>query len=240
MISKRLVELKEVITPFRMENCASMQHLAKYGINLQVAREIAIQYYAANAASPQIMAAGISQIWDEKLRVSLVENLYEECGSGDIDQSHIALFKRFMSAVNVDPDIAKIIIPGSPTEKLITTFLTICSQGPDYRALAILHSFEDVFAYVCTLITTGIKKSGVVDMFAAEFFPLHSIADIFHAERMRTAMFDAANTQEKWQECLALIKLGASLLYNLFDSIAKTGLKMTEKYDTGLISNVHA
>jgi pyrroloquinoline quinone (PQQ) biosynthesis protein C len=228
MLNKRLIELNEVILPFRMGNCESMQHLAKHGINLKIAREIAMQYYAANAASPQIMAAGISQIWDEKLRVSLVANLYEECGNGDVSKSHITLFKRFMSAVNVDPDIAKIIHPGSPTEKLITTFLKVCSQGPDFRALAILHSFEDIFAYICTLITAGIKKSGVVDMFAAEFFPLHSVADIRHAERMRIAMFDAANTEEKWKECIDLIKLGASLLYNLFDSIAKNDLRVME------------
>jgi pyrroloquinoline-quinone synthase len=224
MLNTRLRELNEIIKPFHMDNCESMQHLAKYGVCLPIAQEIARQYYAANAASPQIMAAGISQIWDEKLRISLVENLYEECGNGNIEKSHIFLFKRFMVAVNVDPDSAKTINEGSPTEKLITTFLKVCLQGPDYRALAILHSFEDVFAYVCQLITDGIKKSKVVDMHAAEFFSLHSVADIFHAERMRTAMFDAADTQEKWRECLELIKLGASLLYHLFDSIASTGL----------------
>jgi len=234
MLDKRLQELNDVITPFRMANCASMQYIAKHGLSLSVARELASQYYAANAASPQIMAAGISQIWNEKLRVSLVANLYEECGNGVVEKSHIALFQRFMTAVEVDPETAKVIKQGTPTEKLISTFLSVCSQGPDYRALAILHSFEDVFAYVCTLITTGLKKSCIIDMHAAEFFPLHSVADILHAERMRSAMLDAADTEEKWQECLDLIRLGASLLYNLFDSIAKTGLADTSNKNSSI------
>jgi hypothetical protein len=34
-------------------------------------------------------------------------------------------------------------------------------------------------------------------MHAAEFFPLHSVADVIHAERTRQAMFAAADTDEK-------------------------------------------
>jgi pyrroloquinoline quinone (PQQ) biosynthesis protein C len=227
-MKNRLQELNNIITPFRMEHCHSMQHIAKQGISMNLARELAAQYYAVNAASPQILAAGISQIWNEKLRAALVANLYEECGSGDVEKSHIAYFKRFMTAVNIDHEKAGKVKTGTPAEKLISTFLSVCSRGPDYKALAILHSFEDVFAGVCTLISKGIQKSEVVDMHAAEFFPIHSVADILHAERMRSAMLDAADTGEKWRECLDLVKLGASLLYDLFDSIAKTELEETD------------
>jgi pyrroloquinoline quinone (PQQ) biosynthesis protein C len=220
METTRILELEEILKPYRMETNLPMLRLAEKGIPLPTARRIAREYGPGNAASPQIMAAGISQIWDEDLRISLVVNLYEECGEGDKRQSHIAMFGRFMEAVDVNLANVK-IEPGSLTDRLISTFLKVCCEGPDYRALAILHGFEDVFSYICGLVGRGLEKSGVVSFEAAEFFRHHAVSDLIHAERMRDAMLGSANTEEKWRECLDLARLGASLIYDVYDSIAR-------------------
>lgn len=218
--NKRLEQLAHILLPLRSKSKA-LASIAENGLTLPVAQELARCYYPANSASPQIMASGISQIWDEDLRHHLVCNLYDESGQEDVTQSHIALLERFVRGVGLDPQ-SIVRVPGSPTDLLITTFLKTCLEGPDYRALAILHSFEDLFAHLCHQVALGIEKSGVVDAHTGAFFPVHAIADIHHAERMRVAMFKAADTEEKWQTCLILVEQGANLLFNLFDSVART------------------
>jgi pyrroloquinoline quinone (PQQ) biosynthesis protein C len=217
--SRRSEQLSAILLPLRSKSPA-LNDIAANGLSLPVAQELARQYYPANSASPQIMSSGISQIWDEDLRHHLVCNLYDESGGENVKESHIALLERFVRGVGLDPKTIK-TIPGSPTDELINTFLHTCLSGPDYRALAILHSFEDLFAPLCGLIAAGIEKSGVVDHHTGEFFRLHAVADILHAERMRVAMLKAADSEEKWRECLVLVERGANLLFRLFDGAAR-------------------
>jgi pyrroloquinoline quinone (PQQ) biosynthesis protein C len=217
---RRLEQLSAILLPLRSQSSALLD-IAANGLSLPVAKELARQYYPANSASPQIMSSGISQIWDEGLRHHLVCNLYDESGGEDVKQSHIALLERFVRGVGIDPKSIQ-RIPGSPADKLIQTFLGTCLEGPDYRALAILHSFEDLFAPLCGLIAAGIEKSGVVDHHTGEFFRHHAVADILHAERMRIAMLQAADSELKWRECLVLVERGANLLFGLFDGVART------------------
>jgi pyrroloquinoline quinone (PQQ) biosynthesis protein C len=219
-VDDRAHTLAIVLQPFR--KCGALEDVAARGMTLTTARALALRYAPANAASPCIMANGIAQIHDEKLRTHLVTNLYEECGCGDPARSHIALFERFMRAVDVDPTWVAHAPVTAETLDLIDTFMDVCRTGPDYAALAILHSFEDLFAPVNGLLALAAQKSGVVDAYAGEFFTLHATGDVIHADRMCTALLGAADTEAKWRESVQIAGRGASLVYALFDSIART------------------
>lgn len=218
--NKRIKQLEAILEPLRMANCQPMQRLAKEGIDLATARTIAKGYLAANMASPQIMAAAFINIEDEAFRMSLLSNLWEECGSGVPSQSHIQLFKRFVYAVGLNPDDYVKPIPGSTTAELISTYLEVCQQGPGYRGLAILYAFEDIFAYCNELLSQGFRVSKIVTEYEAEFFSLHAVADIEHAARLRATMFEAAANDYEWQVCLHLVRRGGQLLHDMFKEFA--------------------
>lgn len=209
-------QLNDILFPLR--EASSIRELLKNGMIMKQAQNLASDYYAANNASPQIMAAGISQIQNEKLRICLVVNLYEECGSGNLENSHVSMFKEFMTATGINPAEVENPVPDSPADNLIKTFLSVCQNGPAHRALAILHGFEDLFAYLCGLVGEALDQSQILPKESYRFFPIHSIADIAHAERMREAMLAAADTEEKWQECLFQVEIGAKLQYKLFEN----------------------
>lgn len=208
-------QLDAALASYQADNHPRLQELARTGIPMPLARRIARLYGPVNAASPQIMAAGIAQITDLDLIIPLVDNLYDECGRGRREDSHTVMFERFMIAVDVDPK-ACTVEPDSLSDRLIRRFLQVCREGPDYRALAMLHGFEEVFPGLCGAIYTGLVSTGSASPESAMFFSHHAECDIEHANRMREVMMKLADTDAKWQECLAQSAEGASLIHALF------------------------
>jgi pyrroloquinoline-quinone synthase len=211
----RRQELDAALADYQINNHPRLRELARTGISLPIARQIGRRYGPVNAASPQIMAAGIAQVTDLDLIIPLVDNLYDECGRGRREDSHTVMFERFMIGVDIDPKACK-VEPGSLSDRLIRRFLQVCREGPDYRALAILHGFEEVFPGMCAAIYTGLVKVGSASPESAMFFSHHAEFDIEHANRMREVMMSLADTPAKWQECLARSAEGASLIHALF------------------------
>lgn len=210
---KRRRELDTALASYRADNHPRLQELARTGMPLAVARQIGRRYGPVNAASPRIMAAGIAQVADLDLVIPLVDNLYDECGRGRREDSHTVMFERFMAAIDVQPGTLE---PGSLSERLVARFLQVCREGPDYRALAILHGFEEVFAGLCAVVYAGLVKGGSASPESAVFFSHHAEADIEHADRMRAVMMRLADTETKWHECLVRSAEGASLIHALF------------------------
>ena len=211
----RRQELDAALAGYQVDNHPRLRELARTGIPMPIARRLARLYGPVNAASPQIMAAGIAQLTDLDLIIPLVDNLYDECGRGRREDSHTVLFERFMIAVDIDPRSCT-VEPGSLSDRLIRRFLDVCRAGPDYRALAMLHGFEEVFPGLCAAIYSGLVTSGCASPESAMFFAHHAECDIEHANRMRDVMMKLADTAAKWQECLAQSAEGASLIHALF------------------------
>jgi pyrroloquinoline-quinone synthase len=211
----RKQELDAALAPYQVDSHPRLRELARTGIPMHIARRIARLYGPVNAASPQIMAAGIAQVTELDLIIPLVDNLYDECGRGRREDSHTVMFERFMIAVDIDPR-ACTLEPDSLSDRVIQRFLQVCREGPDYRALAILHGFEEVFPGLCAAIHTGLVTIGSASPESAMFFSHHAECDIEHANRMREVMMKLADTPAKWQECLQLSAEGASLIHALF------------------------
>jgi pyrroloquinoline quinone (PQQ) biosynthesis protein C len=188
------------------------------GMPLVKARRIAREYGPCNEASLRIMAAGLSQVRNQDLAYTLVENIYDESGRGNPVDSHIAMFGRFSVAVGVDPATYS-VVRGSRSDILITSFMAVRDEPTEYEALALMHGFEAVFPYICDNIYKALLKNHLVSEEEAFFFKHHGEADIEHSERMLSALSRAADTSEKQIKCLRRSVFGAQVLFNLFDDI---------------------
>ncbi len=209
--------LDQRLAPLKMLTHLGLQSYVKRGMPLPVARRLATAYGPVNAASPAIMAAGLTRITNRELFYVLLRNLWEECGNGEIAESHVEMFERFTRAVGLEP--TRELKHGSRGETLVDHFLAACRGEPEHRVLAMFHGFEATFPYVCGEISTALKVSGIVSAEDAHFFPFHAVHDLDHAATTQAAMLQAADTTDKRRDCLTLAVRGARLIFDLFDDV---------------------
>src|SRR5581483_93646 len=51
---------------------------------------------------PSLIAAGASRMEDENSRTVLAVNLYQECGEGNLDRTHHAIYRKFLQTAGFD------------------------------------------------------------------------------------------------------------------------------------------
>lgn len=188
-----------------------------HGMPISIAQHLAQSYGPVNAASPTIMAGGLTKIRERELFYVLLKNLWEECGEGEPSRSHIEMFECFSRAVEVEPSY--ILTPGSFGARLVDDFVQVCKNEPEHRVLAMFHGFEAVFPYICGQIDLAIRRGNTVPTEAARFFPFHAVHDLEHAATTRGAMLRSIKEPGQEQECLDFAIRSARLIYDLFDEV---------------------
>ena len=217
-VQERADALRETMEPYR--KFPVLVELATQGLDLKTAQRLAREYLPANSASPRIIAAAISNVHDEEFRTALCENLWEEVGCGKLEDSHIQMWARFVRAVGVDPEGLHVLHDDSVARPLVESYLDICKAGPEHRVLAILFSYEYLFCVVNTHFAEAVKKSGIINSQGAEFFSVHSVADIEHSERLAEVLVGSCKTEEDWNDALEVAKQGAQMVHDLFNDLA--------------------
>jgi pyrroloquinoline quinone (PQQ) biosynthesis protein C len=215
----RIQEMRAALEPFSMRNHVGMKRVIAEGMKLPMAQEIARTYGPCNAISLQIMAAGVSRLENLELVNVLVENMYDEAGRGDAEQSHIRIFERFMRAVDVDPAGCP-VEPGGLVDTYRKIFLAVGMERNEYEACGFLYGFEAVFPHICDGIHQALLR-GPLNLSEHDlyFFPLHAKGDVYHSEDIFNVMTVGADTPEKWDACVRRAIYSASQIHLLFSRI---------------------
>lgn len=218
----RVEEIRSRVLQFNIDKSAAFTHMTSNGLTIEAAQAVAKQYYPVNLAFPLFLAAAISHTLSDVARVILVENLYEEHGSSNIEEAHTRLFEHFIRATGLNPEDHKIAPIGSPGKILIETYNELCFDGKQHQALAALYAFEELFSPISEAISRGLRKSSILPEKDYTFFPLHGGLDIEHARKLQEALFMVITTDAEWKQALDAASRGAKTLFTLFDSISKT------------------
>lgn len=213
-------ELDRRVLAHAIPNSEAMQRFARGDVQINAAIALAREYYPVCLEFPLFLAAAISHVRQERTRLLLVGNLYEEHGDLDPARTHPALFREYIRALGLEPDALATPITDSPGARVVERFRTVCREGPDYRALAMLYAFETLFSPACALVASGLRHLPLAPG-APLFFEVHAVTDVAHAEQLRVALFAACRSEEEW--CVAVDTAGEAsrLLYTLFDSVAR-------------------
>lgn len=161
-------------------------------------REFAIQYYRHVRVSRLYLASLISNCRDdEKLQLALAEILMDEYGNLNPDETHPALYRNFLRAL----DISEEEWEGPPTMPEIEAYVSVhCElcRNPDFRlglgALGPASEWPVPPIYV--RLTEGLKKSAEVTEEDLEIFTSHVTMDVTHARIMMEAIAPYAEDQE--------------------------------------------
>jgi pyrroloquinoline-quinone synthase len=149
-------------------------------------RTFAIQYYRHVRVSRLYLAVLISNCReDEKLQLALAEVLFDEYGHLDPEETHPALYRRFLGALGIGE------------EMYITTHYAL-SGHPDFRLGlgALGPASEWPVPPIYAKLSDGLRRSAGLPDEALEIFTSHVTMDVTHARIMMDAIAPYAVDEE--------------------------------------------
>lgn len=154
---------------------------------------------------------------DITVRQEILENLIsEERGEGN----HPALWKNFAIALgSSEAELIKTKLLET-TENLVHTFRNLCLHSPFYAGLAALYVYESQIPEIATVKIDGLKQFyGMTNPKDYEFFTVHQIADVYHAESVMKLIAKYAVTEDQGTEILQAAKTVADALWKFLDGV---------------------
>ena len=161
-------------------------------------RAFAIQYYRHVRVSRLYLAALISNCGhDERLQLALAEILFDEYGHLDAEETHPAVYRRFLAALGLTEEEWE-APPTIPEVELYISAHRELTRDPDVRlglgALGPAGEWPVPPIYV--RLTEGLKKSIPLPDEALEIFTSHVTMDVTHARIMMEAIAPYAETEQ--------------------------------------------
>lgn len=167
-------------------------------VDAEGVRTFAIQYYRHVRVSRLYLAALISGCRDDEgLQLALAEVLFDEYGHLDPEETHPALYRRFLRALGISEEEWEEPPTLPEIEAYIATHYDLC-RHPDVRlglgALGPASEWPVPPIYV--RLTEGLKKAAGLDEAALEIFTGHVTMDVEHARIMMEAVAPYAGDEE--------------------------------------------
>lgn len=215
----RLAALDEAIARWELSAMPGLQRVRRGDVTMETARQFAREYYPVCIEFPIFLALCISRVYDQSARALLVENLYEEHGELDLTKAHPVLFKRFVEAVGLDPNIVDRARKGSIAERLIGPYTENCSSVREHIALSYLYSFEKHFSAANAAIAEGFRIARIAPDESLVFFDVHAVHDVKHASQLQEALLRITCTEQHWREVCDAAEESAETLYNFFAAV---------------------
>ena len=165
-------------------------------------RTFAIQYYRHVRVSRLYLAALISNCGhDEKLQLALAEILFDEYGHLNPDETHPALYRRFLTALDITEEEWE-EPPTIPEVQLYISAHRELTRDPDIRLGlgAMGPASEWPVPPIYVRLTEGLKKAVELSDAALEIFTSHVTMDVTHARIMMDAAAPYAEDEESQQK----------------------------------------
>ncbi|HHT9119726.1 MAG TPA: TenA family transcriptional regulator [Candidatus Hypogeohydataceae bacterium YC41] len=201
-----LESLEEEIRLHPALNHPFLRNFRNGKLTLDRMRIFARQYYLYSRWFSMYVSAVIAKMPDEKPRAYLIKNLYQEYGEGDLQQTHPAIFRRFLRALRLDSPEIERIEPLPETRLFIHEYLFVCREGHFLEALGALGpGTESIVPYIYHSFYEGLRKEPSLHEEDIEFFTLHMQMDVEHSANIKEALLEYAVNRENQ----ALIRQGA-------------------------------
>lgn len=75
-------------------------------VNVEVAEKFLANFNVLVGNFPGLIALGCARADDEDTRAVLAVNLFQECGEGNVERTHHAIYRKYLETAGVDPNNA--------------------------------------------------------------------------------------------------------------------------------------
>lgn len=183
-------------------------------------KQYAKQYFHHVLAFPTYISAVHYNTPHLAVRQELLDNLVsEEQG----EKNHPALWRNFALALGATATELETSEKLDSTTNLIDTFRQLCLNSPFYAGLAALHVYESQIPAVAAVKIDGLKQFyGMDDPTDYEFFSVHQVADVYHAESTAKLIEAYAVTEDEQAEVKRVAETAATALWQFLDGVYET------------------
>lgn len=170
-------------------------------LNRNQLRLFAVQYGIYCSYFPRFLCACAANIPDDKTRFAIIENLWEEHGSGHLSGSHRVLYEKFAKALGISAEELHNAKPLPSTLIYVEYVLNMCQDGSFIKSLGALGPGTEFFtSREYELIYKGLQKVEGLTEPDLEFWSVHITLDEHHYEDMLSSILPWLNSDKNIQD----------------------------------------
>lgn len=166
-----------------------LNRLAEGRLSQEQLRYFAMQYSVYCSYFPRFLAASAANVPDDRTRMPIMENLWEEHGEGRIERSHRVLYEQFALALGLSADDLHRVSPLPNTRACVENLLDLCEEGHFLESLGALGPGTEYFTTKEYLkILTGLRNYPQLSETDLVFWEVHTELDEEHYSEMIDAL----------------------------------------------------
>lgn len=201
-MSSVIDRIEEEIQPRISEVLGSpfLQALSGAQLSPRQLRDFALEYYVYALAFPKCLSEVAANAPDDETRFPLIENLWEEYGSGDPAANHRALYKDFMHGLGITEAeySAGTCLP--TTANQVAKLVNLCRNEPYLKGFGALSVGTEFFtAEEYLMILDGLSQYDYLDDKALNFWAVHTELDEHHYADMRAVLDNWPNIESHYE-----------------------------------------
>lgn len=181
-------------------------------------REYAVDYYEHVNAFPAYLAAFGIRLEEGDLRRAVLANMRDEQG-GDGGQSHADMWLDFAEGMGASRNrFGRRAV--KEVSELVAHFTQVASTGTPEEALAAFYAYESQVPRVAAEKNRGLVEMYGADERTAQYFALHTTADVYHANVWKEQLSKRVGTDQAAAEnALSAAEEAAKALWTALDGI---------------------
>jgi pyrroloquinoline quinone (PQQ) biosynthesis protein C len=181
--------------------------LAGGDLSLDQVRSVALQIHHVVDHFPRLLAAMLANMRDHRLRMPLVENLFEEHGRMDPARVHVETYRAFLEGLGIDRHAIARSEPAICVLAYNRAVLDLCFHHPQAEGLGALGIIEEIVARVSPVvarIVRSMREGGG----SLVHFSDHEVLDLTHADEIYELASQAVLLGENRETVILGMRLG--------------------------------
>jgi len=184
--------------------------------NREVTSRFLVAFDSLVKSFPPLIALGISRMEDAECRAVLAVNLHQECGEGDCNRSHHAIYRKFLKTSGLQelPDSED--LPATQWKKRLSDAMTRAEKPGE--VLGVLAAGEFLAQPVLGALYPALKAH--YPQADQEYFTTHLSLETEHMREISHLMTRQAELECGWEGILAGFDQGLSIWGEYFSGLA--------------------
>jgi pyrroloquinoline quinone (PQQ) biosynthesis protein C len=182
--------------------------------------ETQIQFLHAVVYFSRPMAVLAARLPRAEQRLSLLENVQDEHGAGDLTGSHERTFLTLLARLGINASEIDRRAQWPEVRAFNSTLLGVCAHDDIPTALAMLGVIEDLFSGISAQIGRSIVERGWLRAEELTHYPTHEVLDLSHAEGFYRLIEQAPSGDPRsTYQVQQGLELGAHIFLRLYEDL---------------------
>jgi len=196
--------------------------------------ETQVQFLHAVVYFSRPMAVLAARLPRSEQRLSLLENVHDEHGGGDLTGSHERTFLTLLARLGLSTSELDRRAQWPEVRAFNSTLLGVCAHDDLPTALAMLGVIEDLFSGISGRIGLAIVARGWLRAEELVHYPAHEVLDIGHAEGFYRLIEPLADTNARAAYQVEQgLELGAYTFLRLYEDLFRARKRRVFREVTG-------